>query len=802
MSRPNWIGKTLSGRYTIQEILGQGGMSAVYKALDPNLKRVVAIKMIHPHLSEDPKFISRFEEEARSVAQLRHPNITQVFDFNHDGETYYMVQEFVPGETLQERLRRLNRAGQRLPLAEAIRITMDVCSAMGYAHDRGMIHRDIKPANIMLDVQSRAILMDFGIVKIVGSTSHTTTGAVVGTAMYMSPDVIRGETPDARSDIYSLGVTLFEMVSGRPPFQADSAMSLLMMHLHDPLPNLRELRSEAPNDLNAIIEKSLAKGRDERYQTAKEMGAALKRVIDRLEGGASSIAAQVVQAPARLSPNQAATRLEPSAQDTVLDPGVAKPESTPAGSPVRPQPQGVQASTPAPVPGTAGPTRLEASTPPAAPAGSYKPGPSAAREPQPVVKAQVASVAAPRTAATEQPAAQTSTGRNLVKPALLAGGGAVLAVIVICLILGGVAGGYLLNRSGFFAGATDTPKAASTVTPSSTESALGLLAATASPTLNIPASPTVPASTPTPRFLPTATVPAGKKFARINAIEMDGQGRYLIYFETFEYTAQLPGEHVHFFFNTVLPEQAGNPGNGLWKLYGGPNPFTEYTANDRPENASQMCILVANPDHSVQPNSGGCVPLPDVPSATMREDTLCRAGPGEVYGTVAPVSSRMTLLVRGLSADENWWVIQNPQNLDESCWVPNSQVVIWGDISGVQVVEAPPAPSGAPAANPSVEITGVTVDSQNRYVAEFVTQNFTPQIPGTHIHFFFNTVSPDQVGLGGSGDRLMYGGLSPFTGYTVDARPTQATQMCAVVVNPDHSVIPESGNCFDLPATP
>src|SRR3990172_7064644 len=174
MSRPNWIGKTLNGRYKIQEILGQGGMSAVYKALDPNLQRVVAVKMIHSHVSEDPKFISRFEEEARSVAQLRHPNITQVFDFNHDGETYYMVQEFVPGETLQERLRRLNKAGQRLPLTEAIRITIDVCSAMGYAHDRGMIHRDIKPANIMLDVQGRAILMDFGIVKIVGSTSHTT----------------------------------------------------------------------------------------------------------------------------------------------------------------------------------------------------------------------------------------------------------------------------------------------------------------------------------------------------------------------------------------------------------------------------------------------------------------------------------------------------------------------------------------------------------------------------------------------------------------------------------------------------
>ncbi|OGO37296.1 MAG: hypothetical protein A2W35_02280 [Chloroflexi bacterium RBG_16_57_11] len=785
MSRPNWIGKTLNGRYKIQEILGQGGMSAVYKALDPNLQRVVAVKMIHSHLSEDPKFISRFEEEARSVAQLRHPNITQVFDFNHDGETYYMVQEFVPGETLQERLRRLNKAGQRLPLTEAIRITIDVCSAMGYAHDRGMIHRDIKPANIMLDVQGRAILMDFGIVKIVGSTSHTTTGAVVGTAMYMSPDVIRGEAPDARSDIYSLGVTLFEMVSGRPPFQADSAMSLLMMHLHDPLPNLRELRSETPSDLIAVIEKSLAKGRDERYQTAKEMSAALKRIIDRLEGGVSSVAAQVVKAPAQISPNQAATRLEPPAQGTVLEPEAAKPGSKPASPPVRSQQQSVQGSTP----------------PPVTPAGGYPAGSRAAPQPQPVLRVPLTGTAGARPTSAGQPATQT-TSQKLVKPALLAGGGAVVAVIVLCLIVGGVAGGYLLNRSGFFAGAVDTPTATSPVTQSTTEATPGILSATASPTPETSASPTAPASTPTPRFLPTATIPAGVHFARINAIEMGGEGRYIIYYETFEYAETLPGEHVHFFFNTVPVDQAGSPGKGPWILYGGPRPFTGYTASDRPANASQMCILVANPDHSVQPNSGGCVPLPDVPSATMREDTVCRAGPGEAYAQVAPVSARTTLLVRGLSPDESWWVVQNPQNLDQSCWVPNSQVVISGDIKSVQVVEAPPTPEGAPAAQPSVEITGITVDSQNRYVVEFVTQNFTPQIPGTHIHFFFNTVTPDQVGLGGSGDRLMFGGSSPFTGYAVSDRPAQATQMCAVVVNPDHSVIPESGNCFELPATP
>src|SRR5512137_1731244 len=173
MSQPSWIGRTLSGRYRIDALLGQGGMSAVYKATDPNLKRVVAIKLIHSHLSGDTQFIKRFEEEAAAVASLRHPNIVQVFDFNSDEGTYYMVLEFIPGETLQDRLKRLSDEKRLLSIEESIQYTINICDALGYAHQRGMVHRDIKPANIMLDIHSQAILMDFGIVKIVGGDSHT-----------------------------------------------------------------------------------------------------------------------------------------------------------------------------------------------------------------------------------------------------------------------------------------------------------------------------------------------------------------------------------------------------------------------------------------------------------------------------------------------------------------------------------------------------------------------------------------------------------------------------------------------------
>jgi serine/threonine protein kinase/WD40 repeat protein len=273
-----WVGKTIGHRYQIDALLGQGGMSAVYRAIDPNLRRTVAIKLIHPHLSTDPNFVHRFKEEAAAVARLRHPNIVQVHDFDVDDETYYMVMEHLAGETLQARLERLNATGRLMPFDEAIHLCSQLCDALGYAHDHDLVHRDIKPANVMLDLNNQAILMDFGIVKIVGGDTHTATGATVGTAMYMSPEQIRSERTDERSDIYSLGVTLYEMLSGRPPFQADSALPLMMMVLNDPLPDLREIRKGAPKSLLAVVEKALAKEKGGRFQTMGEMAAALGQV--------------------------------------------------------------------------------------------------------------------------------------------------------------------------------------------------------------------------------------------------------------------------------------------------------------------------------------------------------------------------------------------------------------------------------------------------------------------------------------------------------------------------------------------
>lgn len=274
----SWIGQTLGGRYEIESVLGQGGMSAVYKATDPNLQRTVAVKLIHAHLSSDPEFVRRFEQEAAAVAQLRHPNIIQVYDFNHDDDQYYMVLEFVPGDTLRERLKALSSAHQQLPLPDVIHIMATVCDAVAYAHGRGMIHRDLKPPNVMLTPKGDPILMDFGVAKMLGGTHHTATGAIIGTAKYMSPEQAKGERPDERSDIYALGVMLYEMVAGQAPFEADTSVAVLMKHVNEPVPDIRLIQRDAPDQLVAIIGKALAKKPDDRYRSAVTMAAALRSI--------------------------------------------------------------------------------------------------------------------------------------------------------------------------------------------------------------------------------------------------------------------------------------------------------------------------------------------------------------------------------------------------------------------------------------------------------------------------------------------------------------------------------------------
>jgi serine/threonine protein kinase len=553
MSNASWIGKSIGNRYQIEEVLGSGGMSTVFKATDPNLKRVVAVKIIHPHMSMDADFVRRFEEEAASVAQLRQPNIVQVHDFNHDGDSYYMVLEFVPGESLAERLTRVGRMSNQ----EVVHYAGQICEAVDYAHQRGLIHRDLKPANVMLDVHGDAILMDFGIAKIVGGTRHTATGAVIGTAMYMAPEQIKGVEVDRRSDIYSLGVMLFEMVSGRPPFQADSAMTLMMMHVNDPVPDLRQLRPDLPAGLVQVIEKALSKDPNQRYQTAGEMAVALGSALEM-----------------RVSQD----KRDPLPVPTVIN------QSAGGTFRVDPQPQGVTDS---------GTVIVDGASP-----GAYA---SASDDWDPLEDAYGPS----------QP-----TKKKKLPTALIAGG-VVGAFVIVCAIVAGLIFiPRLFDNSG---DATPTivvaevePTAIPEGNASSEVGGETILESTPTATLEPTAPPTAtqkPTATSEPTITPSPTFPTNY-YVNITGISSDGT-YYVVEYETFGFTEQLPGTHIHFFFDTVPVEQAGSPGSGPWILYGGPRPFKQYSLSARPASATMMCARVANPDHSLYDlASGNCYPLP------------------------------------------------------------------------------------------------------------------------------------------------------------------------------------------------
>ncbi len=269
----NYVGRYL-GKYEILERLGRGGMAEVLKAYHPALDRFVAIKLLHPFLADDPDFKRRFEAEAQNVAKLRHPNIVHVYDFEFDegNESYYMVMELIEGPTLKDMLFDMASEGKPLPLEESLRIVGDIGEALAYAHARDMIHRDVKPANIMHDVEnSRYVLTDFGIAKIVTGAHGTATTGLLGTPAYMSPEQALGDPGDERSDIYSLGVILYQLCTGRLPYDADTPLAIVLKHVNDPLPNPRDFNPDLPQGVEKVICKAMAKLPGERYQTAQEM---------------------------------------------------------------------------------------------------------------------------------------------------------------------------------------------------------------------------------------------------------------------------------------------------------------------------------------------------------------------------------------------------------------------------------------------------------------------------------------------------------------------------------------------------
>jgi serine/threonine protein kinase len=261
------------GRYEVIEELGQGGMAMVYLARDPYIKRQVAVKVLPRQFTFEPEFRTRFQREAEVIAALEHASIVPVYDFGEYEDQPFIVMRFMSGGTLDHRL-----STGPLPIPEIAALFERVGAAVDYAHSHGVIHRDIKPGNILFDSQGGTCLSDFGIAKIAEATSAFTKSGIIGTPAYMAPEQAQGEKLDGRSDIYSLGVVLFQTLSGELPFKATTPMGVALAHITQPVPSLLERRSDLPAGFEGVIRKALDKDPAKRFQTARELAQAITEV--------------------------------------------------------------------------------------------------------------------------------------------------------------------------------------------------------------------------------------------------------------------------------------------------------------------------------------------------------------------------------------------------------------------------------------------------------------------------------------------------------------------------------------------
>ena len=502
------MSRTTIGKYVDLELIGQGGMAEVYIGRDPSLNRKVAIKLILPHLAKEQDFETRFQREAKTVAALRQSNIINIFEYAIEDGAPYMVMEYLEGGTLEDLLMKYKSQGRTMPLQETSDYLKKIAAGLDYAHKRDIIHRDIKPSNILLTDEGEPIIADFGIVKLLHETAALThTGGVVGSPRYLPPEQASQQPIDKRSDIYSLGIVAYEMVTGDVPFDGD-IISVMMQHVNKEPESPKEINADIPEATAQVILRALEKDPNDRYNSVGEFAKAFADSLKEKSAVAQSAVTQEV-------------KKEPA----------PKRESAP--------------------------------------------------------KAQTA--------------VSTGSGNKLPIPQII--GGIVLIVIVIGLVVIGMGG----NTPAVATDPTNTPE--TQVTDTTEEEA--------EPTHTEEVAPDEPTFTPEPPTAtftytpePTATyTPFPEPWVQITNISLNGS-TYVVEYETYGFTETLPGEHIHFFFNTVPPEQAGSPGSGPWFLYGGPNPFQGYGTSDKPADATQLCALFANPDHSVIQSTGNCYDLP------------------------------------------------------------------------------------------------------------------------------------------------------------------------------------------------
>jgi serine/threonine-protein kinase len=298
------VGTQLSGRYRLDEKIGAGGMSTVYRARDLTLERDVAVKIMHREIAADSDHLERFRREARAVAQLSHPHIVNVIDAGEDEGRPYIVFEYVQGETLKDRIRRVGR----LPVAEAVAYAVEIARALGYAHQRHIVHRDVKPQNVLIDADGSAKVTDFGIARTLDQEGLTADGRVLGTTDYVSPEQALGHKVTGQSDLYSLGIVLFEMLAGEVPFRGENQVAVAMKHVRDTLPDVQRLRPEVSSALAAVLERATAKDLDQRYADDLDLIADLEDVLA-IEAARAGGATGEATAVLRTLPERAQRRL-------------------------------------------------------------------------------------------------------------------------------------------------------------------------------------------------------------------------------------------------------------------------------------------------------------------------------------------------------------------------------------------------------------------------------------------------------------------------------------------------------------
>src|SRR5215831_11764712 len=304
-------------------------MADVYLAEDQELGRRVAIKILNGRHANDDQFIERFRREAKNAAALNHPNIVSIYDRGEAEDTYYIAMEYLDGRTLKELIVGHGQA----PVRVAVEYARQILSALRFAHRHGIVHRDIKPHNVLVDREGRVKVTDFGIAR-AGTSQMTETGSIVGTAQYLSPEQARGGEVDQRSDLYSLGVVLYELLTGKTPFEGDTPVEIAMKHLSNPPKPPSELRPEIPPELDMVVMRALAKDPNERYQSADEMEADL----DRIARGApvarttADSATRVIPVPPPVADPTSATMIAPAAVPAVVD----EEEHEEPGGPERP----------------------------------------------------------------------------------------------------------------------------------------------------------------------------------------------------------------------------------------------------------------------------------------------------------------------------------------------------------------------------------------------------------------------------------------------------------------------------------